>query len=315
MTILACDMGGTRVKLGLVSEGRVLAHDVIDAHSDRGLAPRLPALAAALRKLAADHGTTAETCDGISVSFPSIMDHATGRILAEYGKYRDAMDVDMRAWARTEFGLPLAIENDARMAMIGEWRHGAGRGCNNLVMMTLGTGLGTSAIMNGQVVRGTHGQAGILGGHLTVRYGGRPCNCGNIGCAEAEASQAFLSHLAAERPDFSTSALATAPVLDFGTVFRTAAKGDTCALAIRDHGLLVWSSLAVNLVHAYDPEIVIVGGGIMTHAAYILPAMCAHVERHAHTPWGKVRVVASELGDQAALIAGEWLVEELKKAK
>ena len=74
--------------------------------------------------------------------------------------------------------------------------------------------------------------------------------------------------------------------------------------------LLVWSTLAVNLIHAYDPEVLILGGGIMASADVVLPAVRAHVDRYAHTPWGKVRVVASELGDAAALVAGEWLLQE-----
>jgi glucokinase len=181
---------------------------------------------------------------------------------------------------------------------------------DNLVMMTLGTGLGTGAIIEGHVLRGAHSQAGCLGGHLTVRYGGHVCSCGNLGCAEAEASTAFLAHQAKTRPDFCQSALGREPVLDFAAVFRQAAAGDSCALALRDHSLLVWSSLAVNLIHAYDPEVLILGGGIMGNAEVILTAVREHVRRHAHTPWGKVRVVASELRDQAGLVAGEWLLRE-----
>jgi glucokinase len=98
--------------------------------------------------------------------------------------------------------------------------------------------------------------------------------------------------------------------LNYGLVFKRAAAGDPCAVRLRDHSLLVWSSLAVNLIHAYDPEVLILGGGIMASAAVILPAVREHVRRHAHTPWGQVRVVTSELGDTAALVAGEWLLQE-----
>jgi glucokinase len=206
--------------------------------------------------------------------------------------------------------LPLAIENDARSALLGEWRHGAGRGVDNAVMMTLGTGLGTAALIEGRVLRGRHGQAGVLGGHLTVRHGGRACSCGNLGCAEAEASTAFLGDLVAKRPEFERSPLRHAGPLNYALVFQHAAAGDPCAVALRDHSLLVWSSLAVNLIHAYDPEALILGGGIMASAEVVLPAIAKFVARHAHTPWGQVRVVASELGDQAALLAGEWLLHE-----
>jgi glucokinase len=312
--VLCCDCGGTRIKLGVALDGRMLAQHAIPAHADRGLGPRLPALAAALREVAVQAGVGVADCAGLGVSFASLVDNATGRVLAEYGKYRDAPSLDLRSWAKSELGLPLAIENDARMALIGEWRHGAGRGCNNLVMMTLGTGLGTATVIQGQVLRGVHGQAGCLGGHLTVRCGGRRCNCGNVGCAEAEASTAFLDDLAHGRPDYPSSALAREPLLDFAAVFRCAAAGDACATALRDHSLLVWSSLAVNLIHAYDPEMVIVGGGIMASGDTILAYMRHHVSHHAHTPWGAVHVVASELGDQAALLAGEWLVRETVRA-
>ena len=310
MTILACDLGGTRMKIGIIRDGNVLAQTVEPANSKAGLAPQLPVLKTAWLRLLGALKLTPRACSGISMGFPSLVDTKTGRVLAEYGKYADAMALDLRAWSHRELGLPLAIENDARMALIGEWRAGAGRGVDNLVMMTLGTGLGTCAIIEGRVLRGKHGQAGVLGGHLTVRYGGRRCSCGNVGCAEAEASTAFLAELARTRSNFAASALAREPVLDFAAVFKHAAAGDACAVALRDHSIQVWATLAVNLIHAYDPEMVILGGGIMASAEVILPAVRAYVARHAHTPWGKVQVVASQLSDNAALVAGEWLVKE-----
>jgi glucokinase len=310
MNLLACDLGGTRMKIGIVRDGVVLAQTTEPANSKAGLAPGLPALKAAWLKLLKKLQLEVSDCAGISVAFPSLIDAQSGRILAEYGKYADAMSLDLRAWAKKEFALPLAIENDARMALVGEWQHGAGRGSNNLVMITLGTGLGTAAVIEGKLLRGTHGQAGVLGGHSTVRYGGRACSCGNLGCAEAEASTAFLAELAKLDSNFPTSRLASESILDFAAVFKHAAAGDVCAQKLRDHSLRVWAALAVNLIHAYDPEMVILGGGIMASKKIILPAIREYVARHAHTPWGKVRVVAGELGDTAALVAGEWRLRE-----
>ena len=310
MTVLACDLGGTRLKIGLVRDMRVLAQTVAPAHSQQGLAAQLTTLKAAWLSLLEKTHIGLADCAGVSVSFPSLVDTATGRVLAEYGKFADAPRLDLRAWARTELGLPLAIENDARMALIGEWRAGAGRGVDNIALITLGTGLGTSAIIEGKLLRGRHGQAGVLGGHFTVRYGGRACSCGNAGCAEAEASTAFLNEMVAGSPDFDRSSLRGVDPLDYRLIFQHAAAGDPCAMALRDHSLQVWGALAVNLIHAYDPERLILGGGIMGSAEVILPAVTDYVARHAHTPWGKVHVVASELGDQAALVAAEWLLEE-----
>jgi glucokinase len=310
MNILACDLGGTRMKIGVVSGGAVLAQTTERANSKAGLAPGLPALRDAWLKLLNGLKLSVRDCAGISVAFPSLVDSKSGRVLAEYGKYADAMELDLRAWAKKEMELPLAIENDARMALAGEWKHGAGRGSDNVVMMTLGTGLGTSAVIEGQLLRGTHGQAGVLGGHTTVRYGGRECSCGNVGCAEAEASTAFLREVAVNLPEWEKSSLGQSPTLDYAAVFQHAGQGDACARKLREHSLQVWSTLAVNLIHVYDPEIVIVGGGIMASVDVVLPAVREYVGRHAHTPWGKVRVVASELADTAALVAGEWLLRE-----
>ncbi|MGA2247787.1 MAG: ROK family protein [Verrucomicrobiota bacterium] len=310
MTTLACDLGGTRMKIGLVREGAVQAQTTLRANSQAGLIPGLPALKAAWLRLLGESNLSVRDCDGISVAFPSLVDIQSGRILAEYGKYADAMSFDFCAWAKAEFNLPLAIENDARMALVGEWKHGAGRGLDNVVMITLGTGLGTAAVIEGRLLRGKHGQAGVLGGHNTVRYAGRVCTCGNVGCAEAEASTAYLRQMAEGVPEWASSSLQKFAALNYAVVFEHAEAGDRCALKLREHSSRVWATLAVNMIHAYDPEIVILGGGVMASAAVVLPAIDEYVQRHAHTPWGKVRVVAGELGDLAALIAGEWLLQE-----
>ncbi len=311
MTALACDLGGRRIKLGVVRGGRVLAADVLPAHADQPLPDRLEAVAGALERLCARLGLGIRDCAGVGISYPSIIDTDRARILDHFGKFGDASEFDLRGWAWRALGLPLAIDNDARMALIGEWRYGAGRGSDNLVMITLGTGLGVSAVIEGRVLRGAHGQAGILGGHITVRQGGRPCVCGNIGCAEAEASTSVLGPLAEALPGFPTSLLASERMLDYAAIFRLAAQGDPCSRTLREHSLEVWSALAVSLIHAYDPDRLIFGGGVMGAADVILPPVRDYVARHAHTPWGKVQVVASELGDQAALLACEWLVEEM----
>ncbi len=310
MILLAGDWGGTQLKLGVVRDGRVLAQTVEPSHSELGLAVRLPVIAAAWRRLLTGLELAPRDCAGIAVAFPSLVDNRSGRVLVDYGKFSDAPRLDLRAWAEREFGLPLAIENDARLALIGEWRQGAGRGCDNLVMITLGTGLGVCAVVEGRLLRGPHGQAGVLGGHITVRHGGRLCGCGNRGCAEAEASTSRLREIAAEMPSFHRSALRLAEPLDYAAVFRQAAAGDPCAVALRAHSFEVWGALTVSLIHLCDPERVILGGGIMAAADVVLPALAEHVRSHAHTPWGQVRVVASALGDAAALVGGEWLLQQ-----
>lgn len=315
MITLAADFGGRRIKLGLVRNGEVIGQEILPAEADQPLSERLPVVADTLDQLCAKHKIAPAQRRGIGFSYPSIIDARAARILDHFGKFGDASALDLRAWARERMRLPLAIDNDARMALIGEWRHGAGRSSDNVAIITLGTGVGASAVIEGSVLRGVHGQAGILGGHATVRYGGRSCVCGNIGCAEAEASTTVLEQLARENVSFANSALAAERTVDYVALFRTAKAGDSLAQRLTEHTLQVWSALAVTLIHLFDPEILVLGGGVMNGADVILPAVRAYVSKHAHTPWGQVRVVASELGDKAALLACEWLVNESLKAR
>jgi glucokinase len=313
MTTLAVDWGGRRIKLGIVQDGNVVALSILSAEADQPLRLRLKVVVEHLDALCRRHGIRTDECEGVAFAYPSIIDTVNGRILDHFGKFGEAGELDLRSWAKETIGLPLAIDNDARAALIGEWRHGAGKDCDNLVIMTLGTGLGTSVVMQGRVVRGVHGQAGILGGHFTVQYDGRRCVCGNVGCAEAEASTWMLDSLARARRDFSASNLSSEALIDYAAIFRLASVGDACACALRDHSLRVWSAAAVNLIHAYDPEKIILGGGVMASGGVILAAISDRVRQNAHTPWGRVQVVSSALGDHAALLGGEWLVQEQRE--
>ena len=128
-----------------------------------------------------------------------------------------------------------------------------------------------------------------------------PCTCGAIGCLEAEASGWSLPFLAREWPGFSASKLAGQDTLDFKLLFETADAGDRVAVEILDYCLKVWATGAVGLIHAYDPERIVIGGGVMRSAAVIIPHIQAYVNQHAWTPWGKVEIVAAQLGNDAGL--------------
>jgi len=222
--------------------------------------------------------------------------------LSTLKKYEDAKQIDLAKWSRDALGLSLRMENDARMALLGEQYAGTARGSRDVVMITLGTGIGGAAMIMGRLLRGAHAQAACLGGHLPVDFRGRQCSCGNIGCAEAEASGWSLPGIAKQWPGIEKSTLAKAQTLDFRTLFASADDGDTAAREIRQRCLDVWASNAVALIHAYDPELVIIGGGVMQSSSVILPYIQQHVAQHAWTAWGKPQVRAAGLGNNAALL-------------
>ncbi len=307
MKVVAADVGGTHVSCAAVDDGRLLEVCSVEADSHGRLATLLPTLSRTVRELRSRHG---DNFEGIGFGFCGLVDHHAGRVVSTNHKYSDAAEIDLLSWARQEFGLRLALENDARLALLGERHSGAARNSNDVVMMTLGTGIGTAAVMGGCLIRGKHFQAGCLGGHFTIVAGGRLCSCGARGCFEAEASTYALPDVCRSWDGFEASALADEETLDFATLFRCADLGDVVACQIRSRCIEIWAACALSLVHAYDPELLIVGGGVMRSSYPILAAIQQHVDSYAWTPWGKVRVAAASLGSNAALLGAVPLLEE-----
>jgi glucokinase len=299
MKVLAVDFGGTHVSCGAVSDGELLDKATIQTDSRGSLLCLLPAVAQTLHGLRARNGTG---FTGIGFGFCGLVDSTAGRVVSTNLKYSDATEIDLIAWAQDEFELPLVLENDSRLALLGERNAGAAQNCDDVVMMTLGTGIGTAAIIEGKLLVGKHFQAGCLGGHFTIAPGGRTCSCGAKGCYEAEASTYALADVCRTWPDFDKSALAKESALDFVALFRCAHQGDIVATQIRSRSIELWSSCALSLVHAYDPELLILGGGVTKTSFPILKAIQEHITSCAWTPWGKVQVRAAQLGDNAALL-------------
>lgn len=305
---IAIDLGGTKIKTGLVHGGVVFSTVSIDAHSDQGLAERLPHLADAVRRLMQQYALSKEDVSGLGMAVPGIVDSVQKRILSIDKKYGDAPGIDLDAWCRDTFGISLTLENDARSALVGEWQQGNAKGYDNVILMTLGTGVGSSAVVEGRLMRGKHFLAGIMGGHSIINYKGKLCNCGNIGCVETEASTWCIAAKAHAAEQFGNSLLATEPTIDYESIFRCAAKGDALAIQLRDDSLTAWSAAAINLVHAYDPEILLLSGGIMASSEQIIPFIQQYTSTYAWTPWGKVIVKEALFTNTAALIGAAHLV-------
>jgi glucokinase len=308
---LAIDLGGSHANCALVEGPRILAKRRIAARGSADLGSLLPAIQASADALLGECGLASSDCAGAVLGFCGLVDTDTGKILSTNAKYDDAPRLDLVEWSRRTLDLPLRVENDARLALLGEWYAGAARGCADLVMVTLGTGVGGAAMMGGRLLRGKHYQAGCLGGHLPVAYNGRRCSCGSFGCTEAEASGVVIEDVCREWPQFEDSPLAREPVLDFSALFRIAAQGDAVANQIVDRCIHIWAAGTIGLIHAYDPEMVIFGGGVMNSGGRILPGIECYVHAHAWTPWGEPRIRAAELGSDAALLGACPLLEEL----
>ena len=306
MYTIGIDLGGTIIKVGLVNEGVLVDQCALKANSSEGLEIALGRIEKAIDNLISGNGYDRRKLRGVGFAFAGQVDVKAQRVCGTNGKYEDADRLDLRAWAYDCWGCDFFIDNDARMMTVGEWKYGAGRGCDDLVMMTLGTGIGTSVIVDGCLIRGKHSQFGCLGGHFTVRHDGRLCSCGNRGCVEAEAGSQVLPTIARERIGFEQSALARVERIDYETLFRLATAGDRFSQELCEHCMSVWGAAVVTYIHAYDPQMVILGGGIMNSAEIILPYLERYVADYAWTPHHKVLLRYAELGNASAILGSSY---------
>ena len=292
------DMGGTSIKMALLQrDGGLLKKQSIPAYSGIPMKERLKGMVAEINAmLEADY-----ELQGIGIAFPGIVDFKNATILSHYVKYPDAHTMDLRKWAADHWGVPLIMENDARAALLGEWHYGSGKGAQDLVMLTLGTGVGSAVLLNGQILRGRNYIAGNLGGHMSIDFEGDQCNCGNLGCVETAGSTWALNKnsLKLENPD--ASSINDGRELSFKDVFEAAKAGDRLAMALKERSLEAWSAAVINLIHAYDPERVILGGGIMESKEDIIPFIEKRVRERSWLTTD-IAIVAAEQTKNAGIL-------------
>jgi len=300
------DLGGTRIKFGVMDEGRLVSTASIVVPSSEHFAAVLPDIERQIDNMLQEGGY--DSLQGIGMAFPTIVDSDNMKLLYKYVKYNDANDIDLKGWARSKWNAPLAMENDARAALVGEWQYGAGQGSDNLVMITIGTGVGSAALMNGQLLKGTNYLAGNIGGHQIIRFDGVPCNCGNTGCLESEASSWALPDILKKHPGYAGSAFDTgAERPDFEAVFRLAGAGDAFSLSVRNRCMDVWFNGILNLIFSFDPEKVIIGGGVMHSADVILPYIQHKINHASWLPANPARMVAAQQPDWAGVLGAGYL--------
>jgi glucokinase len=222
--------------------------------------------------------------------------------------------VDVVAEMHRRVGLPIRVDNDATCAAWGEHLAGAARGADDVVCVTLGTGIGAGIIADGELVRGAHGFGGEAG-HMVVDPSGPPCPCGRSGCWERFASGSGLARLA--RDAAAAGRLERARLLAGGEatavrsehVSSAAAEGDAQALAVMD-AFARWVALGVgNLVTLLDCSLVVIGGGLVALGDLLLDRVCTAFRTDVMSPEERldVRIVPAQLGDRAGAIGAAML--------
>lgn len=310
MITIGIDLGGTTIKLGVVKDHRLIGSAEIASDANRSLRTKLPEIAMAVDSLMSEHSDENSKPDAIGLAFPSIVDSKDMRVLLQYVKFSDADELDLKTWAEQTWDVPFVLENDARAALVGEWQYGAGRGEENIVLCTIGTGFGSAVLINGSVLKGAHYVAGNLGGHMVVDFKGDKCNCGGIGCLETEASSWVLDSKCRSNPLITESSLSRLTTINYRDVFDHADAGDSLAIEIRDNSILAWSAGIVNLVHAFDPVVVIIGGGVMRRGEVIIPSIQKYVDQHTWPPAGTYKIKPAHDFTNAGVMGMAYLARQ-----
>ena len=215
-------------------------------------------------------------------------------------------NVPLRDEIESVFGLPVYVENDVRAAAWGEYRFGVGRGVQSLIAVFVGTGVGSGAVVDGILLQGAGNAAGELG-HTQIVPGGLACACGQLGCVEAYASgRGFARRLEAALAAGTETRLASetggdASRVTAALVERAAAAGDPFARSIWDDAQRLLGQAIANYVTLLNPELLVLGGGVMTTVPELAPALERQVRAHATVLSRDVRVARAGLGDSSAI--------------
>ncbi|PVE50608.1 glucokinase [Agrobacterium tumefaciens] len=304
------DLGGTQVRAALVDGGEVLAR----ASAPTDVAGPL-AVMEQFRTLAAEvrAGFASERVSAVGVSAPGPLDTVSG-VVDHIPTLPGWDQFPLRAALEDVFGLPVAVENDGIAAAYGEWKHGAGRGLDNLVYATVSTGLGGGAVVDGRLMHGRRGMGAHIG-HFRIVPDGPLCSCGAPGCFEAMAAGTALGkrakQIAALNPEgYLGRKRAAGEVLSKDAVDGARLRDPECVELIREEAEYLGVGFT-GLIHIFSPDIVVMGGGVSKAFDLLDDGMHAVIRRDAMAPFKEVRVVPAELGDNAGLVGAAALALSL----
>ena len=306
--VVGIDVGGQTSKLGVVDmRGQVLAQTVIRTDTHDEIEPYIDDLAEAVNKVITDAGVAGQV-RGIGMGIPNgnyYPGEIENAVNLKWGK-QGTLPV-AKLLSDKMGGIPVALTNDANAAAMGEMTYGAARGMKNFIMITLGTGVGSGIVINGEVVYGHDGFAGELGHTCVVRHNGRLCNCGKTGCLETYASATGVSRTAREWLDMSEepSVLRSLDNITSKDVYDAAKEGDKLAIKIFEYtGTILGESFA-DFIAFSSPEAIVLFGGLARSKEFLREPIENAMNANVLSLWrNKVKIVFSQLKESDAAILG-----------
>ncbi len=311
---IGIDVGGTNVKIALVDgDGKIIYSNSVPTYAQMGYEYTVNNIKQAIKDLMKETNTEAKDIQGIGFDFPGQVDCKTG-VVKNAPNIPGWVNVPIAQMIEDEFHIPTRIDNDVRCAALGELKFGAGRGCENFVCITVGTGIGSGLVINGKVVRGAANAAGEIG-HIKLQMEDGPlCGCGDSGCLEAFASGPSIVAMAQEYLKGGKSAkfreLAGDGEITPYIVAKAAEAGDPVAKRIFEKmGYYIGMGLT-SVINLLNPEKIIIGGGVAECGELLLEPIRRTInERAMKVQREAVEIVPAELGNSAGVIGASMLVE------
>ncbi|MGM9926250.1 MAG: ROK family glucokinase [Bacillus sp. (in: firmicutes)] len=313
--LLGVDLGGTTIKLAFVNlEGVILHKWEIPTDLSDGGDYITRDIARTIQEKATELGYSIDHIAGIGIGAPGPVDARTGMVY-------EAVNLGWKEYPLREelaeaTGLPVIVENDANIAALGEMWKGAGAGAQDLVCVTLGTGVGGGVIVNGGLATGCSGAAGEIGHMAVILEGGYPCNCGKTGCLETVASATGIVRLAMENlhehPGSSLAACASREgVITAKDVAVCAQEGDFYAASVLEQVSYYLGYALANVANVLNPEKIVIGGGVSKAGDVLVEQVIAYFNNFA---FFRVResteISIATLGNDAGIIGAAWLVKQ-----
>lgn len=315
--VLAVDLGGTQIRAALITPDLVVhARRAVPTADDEGVGAvldRIARTAAEVRDEAAADGLPPPI--GVAVSSPGPLDPWRGIVRAP-PNLAGWRDVPLAAHLTEALDLPAFLERDTNIAVLAESRYGAARGVDDVIYITVSTGIGGGVISGGRPLIGADGTAGEVGHHV-IDLDGPVCGCGGIGHVEAIASGTAIARdaealLAAGATETPLARLAAAEGrIGARIVAQAAAEGDEACAAILERAWVAIGALCGSLVNLFDPQVIVIGGGIAEHQPRLFEVARAELARRAFPILvDNVRIVPAALGRDVSLIGGLPIVND-----
>ncbi|BAP84675.1 hypothetical protein LOOC260_100960 [Paucilactobacillus hokkaidonensis JCM 18461] len=315
---IGIDLGGTNIKVGLFDDQLQHVDELWRAtQSELNSATVISNMIATVQDLLVQNQIQASTIQAIGIGVPGLLDIDAG--VSKFSpNFMNWQDVPIKEIFENQFHVPVFIDNDVRVNLYGEWQFGAGVGQQNLLMVTLGTGLGSGVVMDGRVLYGATASAGELG-HMNMYRHGRPCACGSTGCLGRYVSARGIVKTAQEKLASGTTSILTDWTHDDPSkitakmLSQADEQHDQLAHTVwQETGALLGYGLA-NAINLYNPAMIIIGGGVANAGERLFTPTKQVVQAHGlKIAVAACQIVTAKLGDRAGMVGAAIMAQRRK---